>query len=488
MGNSFKARLERLSLPDLLKKSLKIPDYQRYYTWERDHVLDLLKDIFDREKPYLMGTVILHDVEGDSSKMDIVDGQQRLVTLTLLLQQLGLSNKITTGLLNAEFTASSAESILKNHDVMGEFLEAKSDEEKNKFSNRLFPNDCDQENGWLLFTVLTLEGENALDRAFTFFDSINSKGMPLTDFNLLKAHHLMFIPPKQEALASGHNEEWEKRNQSDPSHADVFSVTLRRLRMWARREERDSRRERPDYHEFCSVVEPEHGKDSEYELNRYMQPVAFRSWRRVGNRIVLSMDYPALEGEALVPTEITQTIEGGDPFFIYAKRYQELYIKLFYADSTRNSTEIDFVRVLSKNLTNSYLQNAFRSVMLLYIDKFGEDRLIESSVCIERIISDWRWKKKSVRIEGTLSHVKDKQLVPLLLDSVNSLHAYSQLLGICQKMASVPEDVQPESGKSPKGVKQYYYNSIRKFYESEQAKIPDDRTKEIVFSHYNIEN
>lgn len=350
MSNSFKPTLERLCLSDLLKKPLKIPEYQRHYTWERTHVLDLLKDIFDRETPYLMGTVILHETDSMDYPLNIVDGQQRLVTLTILLWELGIGKEKYSSLLEAKFSKNSERSILKSRDVIRDFLKAKPNEEKEKLRNRLHPPvGFKQNKGWLLFTVLTLKGENALDRAFTFFDSINSKGMPLTDFNLLKAHHLMFIPPKQEALASSHNRDWEKRNES---HADIFSAVLRRLRMWSRGEDRDSRRERPDYNEFCSVVEPEHGRAGEHELNRYMQPVAFRSWRRVGDRIVLSMDYPALEGEALVPTEINQTIEGGDPFFIYAKRYHQLYKKLFGISTKRVSTELDFLRDISDSITN----------------------------------------------------------------------------------------------------------------------------------------
>lgn len=237
--------------------------------------------------------------------------------------------------------------------------------------------------------------------------------------------------------------------------------------MWSRGQKRDTKRERPDYNEFCSLVEPEHETDSEHLFNRYLQPVAFRSWRRVGSRVVLSMDYPVLDGEALIPTQVTQTIEGGDAFFLYAKRYHRLYETLFVEIGGRLSTAISFIRRLASHIDNRYLQDAFRAVMLLYVDKFGENKLIEVGICTERIISAWRWEAWSVRIEGTLGHVSDKRLIPILLESVNSLHAYSQLLAVTQTLSQARPELRP--------VQQRYYASLAGFYTQESSKILDVR-------------
>lgn len=457
-----------LSLPQLLKKNLQIPKYQRSYSWRSSHVRDLLKDTFGRSTPYLIGTVILHQKEnkGDASQMDIVDGQQRLVTLTILLNELNREMSLPL-LLQGEFPVASAKVIRNTCKVIRNFLSGKTNEEKNQYLKRLLAEKSETE-VCLLFSVLTLQGDNALDEAYTFFDSVNSKGKALTDYDLLKAHHLMFIPPNQETLARSHNDTWQSR---DDKHNQVFSLILRRLRMWAKNLDRDSKQERPDYNEFCSVVEPEYEVEREHMFNRYMQPVAFRSWRRMGDKVVLSMDYPVLDGEALIPTEVTQTIEGGDPFFLYAKRYHGLYETLFFEDSegaARLSTAVAFVRGIAKHMDNLYLQNAFRAVMLLYVDKFGEDRLIEIGVCLERIISARRWDAQSLRVEGLLTHVKEKQLVPILLNTVNSLHSYTQLLAVAQTLPAIPNDLK-------KGVTYRYFNSIKQFYVQEKSKIYDNR-------------
>ncbi len=69
----------------------KIPQYQRPYKWEGDQVFQLWDDIYEayenQEKNYFLGSIITakpRDNE-NSSYVDVVDGQQRLTTLTILL-------------------------------------------------------------------------------------------------------------------------------------------------------------------------------------------------------------------------------------------------------------------------------------------------------------------------------------------------------------------------------------------------------------------
>ena len=57
----------------------EIPDYQRPYKWTSKHVNQLINDLltFRDKGEYRLGTLVLH-------KNNIVDGQQRIVTLSLL--------------------------------------------------------------------------------------------------------------------------------------------------------------------------------------------------------------------------------------------------------------------------------------------------------------------------------------------------------------------------------------------------------------------
>ena len=475
----FNAELETCSLSELFNKPLQIPPYQRSYSWGQRHVEDLLKDISARKTPYLMGTVILdRTLENDKECLDIVDGQQRLVTLTVLWHVLNQDNNSNHSLplLTGMFSVGAAKLIRETQKVINTFLAVRTDDEKNNLREMLTTESASDSKPHLKFYVLTLSGKDTLDRAYTFFDSVNSKGKPLSDFDLLKAHHLMFIPSQQESVASVHNTIWSNRRDDD--REKLFSWMLRRIRMWSRGKDRDAQSERPDYDEFSSVVEPAHEEETEHLFNRYMQPAAFRSWRREGDKIILTMDYPTPDGEKMLPMEITQTLEGGDSFFLYAQRYHELYDTLYGTES--QSTRIEFLHGLAGAMNNDYLSNAFKAVMLLYADKFGEDRLIEVSICVERIISAWRWEKERVYIGGTLTHVKKQELVPILLESANSRHALEQLLAKAHAANHLLPQKQT-TGKYRTPAQEHYRRTVAKFYAPllQQNRISDSRIQTI---------
>lgn len=68
-------------------KGLIVPKYQRDYAWEEKHVNDLLLDISNalqnEEKEYFIGSIVVKNNENDRS--EVVDGQQRLATITILI-------------------------------------------------------------------------------------------------------------------------------------------------------------------------------------------------------------------------------------------------------------------------------------------------------------------------------------------------------------------------------------------------------------------
>jgi uncharacterized protein with ParB-like and HNH nuclease domain len=67
----------------------RIPDYQRPYAWQVEQAAQLLEDLveaLDRgdDEPYFLGSVVLVK-RRESSDAEVIDGQQRLTTLTILL-------------------------------------------------------------------------------------------------------------------------------------------------------------------------------------------------------------------------------------------------------------------------------------------------------------------------------------------------------------------------------------------------------------------
>lgn len=73
-------------------KPYAIPNYQRHFTWGTEQAAELLEDIESSEtdSPNFMGTMIFEDISSADS-LKVVDGQQRLTTLTLLL--IGIRNR-----------------------------------------------------------------------------------------------------------------------------------------------------------------------------------------------------------------------------------------------------------------------------------------------------------------------------------------------------------------------------------------------------------
>lgn len=67
----------------------RIPDYQRPYAWDTEQTIQLFEDLQDAldrnaDEPYFLGSIVLVKAKGSPSA-EVIDGQQRLTTLTILL-------------------------------------------------------------------------------------------------------------------------------------------------------------------------------------------------------------------------------------------------------------------------------------------------------------------------------------------------------------------------------------------------------------------
>lgn len=83
--------VRELSIGELFKEpntAYMIPMYQRNYAWREAEIEQLIEDIEsyvngDREKKYYIGTLVVY--QRDDGIFEVIDGQQRLTTLTLTL-------------------------------------------------------------------------------------------------------------------------------------------------------------------------------------------------------------------------------------------------------------------------------------------------------------------------------------------------------------------------------------------------------------------
>lgn len=331
-----------LKIDDVLKLNLSIPDYQRPYKWTIKHVQQLLDDLLahfrNQEQVYRIGTVVIHK---DGKYFDIVDGQQRLITISLLLHSLGSENN----LLNQPLTHSiSKNNVINNYD----FIKNYSISDKKAFKEYLLE----------ICEMVYVELDD-LDEAFQFFDSQNSRGKPLESYDLLKAYHLREMRNELDEIIHQCVERWEKSAMSDDiNNLDkIINYILFRLRRW-------------HYQEYAEVFTSD-------ELDIF-------------KGVSKGADYPYLNG-LLTGFQVNQTLFNGKYFFDYIKCYMGIYEQLFrketglleqfeQIDGTNLETSlINFLdNYKNRNrVGDQYLRNLFECTILLYFDKFGNNNLSE---------------------------------------------------------------------------------------------------------------
>jgi len=87
------------SISEILNiEKLNIPEYQRPYKWERHNIRNLFYDIREaiilEKEEYRIGTIIFHNNEGHAN---IVDGQQRIISISLFLLLTNKENELPIG-------------------------------------------------------------------------------------------------------------------------------------------------------------------------------------------------------------------------------------------------------------------------------------------------------------------------------------------------------------------------------------------------------
>jgi uncharacterized protein with ParB-like and HNH nuclease domain len=121
-----------------LSGTLAIPDYQRIYCWPEKNVRLLLDDLLlldHSNHPYHLGTIIVQYGKIDGvGKWNLIDGQQRMVTLSLLLLELG---DRSSPLLNERFKSKEANDFIAyNRYLIRSFIQQRGWEDKKEDKGR----------------------------------------------------------------------------------------------------------------------------------------------------------------------------------------------------------------------------------------------------------------------------------------------------------------------------------------------------------------
>lgn len=208
-----------VSVGTLLEQKLRIPEYQRPYRWSPPTALQLLDDLSDAQArsndvPYVLGAVILHEQDG---WLDVVDGQQRLLTLRMLFAVLKPDNLQLDG--HGEVDTP----VLRVWRTLRHRLASLAPPEKARLHNFIRTR-CQ------LVRVVT----DDVDEAFRVFDSQNYRGKPLAPHDLLKAHHLREMRSESTEIQAAVVKTWE--STPDEALNRLFSIFLYRIARWSRGE------------------------------------------------------------------------------------------------------------------------------------------------------------------------------------------------------------------------------------------------------------
>lgn len=228
----------------------EIPSYQRPYAWTEDESGDLFDDLYDfyategEEEQFFLGSIVLVK-EDDKPHADVIDGQQRLTTLSIMLA--ALTSKLT-GENRKDF-----EDYLKEPGRPSQGLKAKPRLQIRKRDNDFFKHYIQDMNFEALFNLdeatldteakvnitknaklmmdrleKTFESEDELvafgaylvqrcflvavstptpQAAFRIFTVMNSRGMSLLATDIIKADVIGKI---DEACRSEYNDRWEE--------------------------------------------------------------------------------------------------------------------------------------------------------------------------------------------------------------------------------------------------------------------------------------
>ena len=349
---------------ELLKKgNLRIPSYQRPYKWNRKHIRNLFYDLRDAmgKKEYQIGSVILHD---NDRYLDVVDGQQRLISISLFLHLLDdLENyKGAKQLLSsAVFGELSCYHASENYNEWENLTQLVGENQAKDICNFLLEN-CS-------VSVITISQER-LSEAFQLFDSQNNRGKALEPHDLLKAYHLRKEDTEDERIV----EKWEQFvEDKNLSLKELFDKHLFRMRRWSRGETGLTNKRYGSYLRFTEdFIDDFKGVD-------------------------LNQNFPYLELYRHIenlPMSITMPIIDGSKFFEYIESAYEtikehkdfLNDELGFSDEPEGEEKNLAYPEGMLNIYNSskgrYLKchNIFLNICSLFADRFGKEELSKEIV------------------------------------------------------------------------------------------------------------
>jgi Uncharacterized conserved protein len=423
-----------LKVKDFLKNpKLQIPIYQRPYKWTQTHVAQLIGDIkiFCKKPSYRFGTVVIHENTLNNS-LDIVDGQQRSITLLLTIkalmqvfeddksmQAISELREVADELPDFKFSNPiSQQNVYRNYKELLRLV-ADFDEEMVHF----LLNKCE-------FIVFKL---NDISEAFQFFDSQNARGKDLDPHDLLKAFHLRAFDVHDDENKFRIVDNWE--NADDELLAKLFALYLFRIKGWAKAESsRDFSKN--DIYLFKGIDINELNNfpysKSLRILHHYIDEYNNSYYSRINQHVV---EYPF---------QITEPIINGRRFFEMIENYYKIFetkIKDIENNPMLNDRSKEIINVLNNyegrwRTGDQYTRLLFDTILIFYVDKFGEDS-INTAIQFFFIWSfNLRLQYQSLQFSSVDNYVLEHNYFKKINDSFTPKHIFDSTLYITSDIKS----------------------------------------------------
>lgn len=346
---------------------LSVPDYQRPYKWTARNAIQLLDDIIEarnnNKEVYRVGTLILHrDRTKEREVYNIVDGQQRVITFSLLLQALPKYENKQTGeidFLNQKLytNAYTCHNISNNLNAFRRRVQTNDDDKD-------FKSDMERLRDYIesrceLIVIITED----LSEAFQFFDSQNARGKALYPHDLLKAYHLREMAGLDEDKVEKIVKDWESIPQYEL--ASFFGDYVYRIREWIKGDWAYGLSESNIY-KFKGVTKNTRTPYAQFYKGAY----AYAEY-------VNTSSVPFVTGtREMTAFQLNAPIIAGRPFFEYTRHYYDILEDIrdnsqyegFYIKGDEIVKTLD--TYFSGGVGNRIARLLFDTALLLYVDRF----------------------------------------------------------------------------------------------------------------------
>ncbi|PRY98292.1 uncharacterized protein DUF262 [Marinilabilia salmonicolor] len=367
-----------ISIKDLLTlDGLQIPVYQRPYKWKIKNVNQLLDDIITHKdkSAYRIGTIVFHKDEMDI--LNIVDGQQRSITILLIALAL-LENEKIKKIASKEkyhlvtpnlFSKSPLKNSISKQNIKENYAEIKQRIKEFDFDSlRFFYDKCQ---------LVKVELSD-VSEAFQFFDSQNARGKDLYPHDLLKAFHLReMVTTTAEQERNAIIEEWESLDQNTLER--LFEKYLFRIKNWSKGY--SARIFTKNQVDLFKGISPE-----------IKEPYPFASIYRISNYFIEGYNQNINRKIDLnhmnFPFQLDQAIINGKRFFEFITHYKKMI-----SETTNGFIDNNIIKTLNNypgkfRKGDRYVRALFDCCLIFYIDKFG---FTEMERAIEKIFI-WTYK------------------------------------------------------------------------------------------------